>query len=316
MPSTYPARELNGILISGFVAIDLNKAVFPLSLIPRLKDIGYRIDIDTSRARQDTEFLFKDLSLTLKSREKTVDALWDAIDWDLFIVVVTGTDRLMHFLWDSYENPNHIYHHDFIDYFIQVDRFIGHIFDRFAGLKGSKDNHNRFLMLSDHGFTGINSEVNLNKWLQENGYLNFQNKEPETIMDMRNDSTAFALDPSRIYIHRKDKYAKGNVDPSDYESIREEIEQGLESLTFNGNSSIFQKIFLKEDLYSGPNLDQAPDLVALSNYGYDLKSRVSETEIFHRSGLQGMHTQDDAFFYSSLGEEVDTIFEIKNLLLN
>jgi predicted AlkP superfamily phosphohydrolase/phosphomutase len=29
MPSTYPARETNGALISGFVAIDINKAVFP-----------------------------------------------------------------------------------------------------------------------------------------------------------------------------------------------------------------------------------------------------------------------------------------------
>ena len=29
-PSTYPARKINGILISGFVALDLAKAVYPL----------------------------------------------------------------------------------------------------------------------------------------------------------------------------------------------------------------------------------------------------------------------------------------------
>jgi predicted AlkP superfamily phosphohydrolase/phosphomutase len=27
MPATYPARQINGALISGFVAIDINKAV-------------------------------------------------------------------------------------------------------------------------------------------------------------------------------------------------------------------------------------------------------------------------------------------------
>jgi predicted AlkP superfamily phosphohydrolase/phosphomutase len=30
-PSTYPARKINGVLISGFVAIELAKAVYPLS---------------------------------------------------------------------------------------------------------------------------------------------------------------------------------------------------------------------------------------------------------------------------------------------
>ena len=29
LPSTYPAREIAGILISGFVAIDLSKAIYP-----------------------------------------------------------------------------------------------------------------------------------------------------------------------------------------------------------------------------------------------------------------------------------------------
>src|SRR3990167_5435969 len=36
VPSTYPARELNGLLISGFVAIDLRKATYPQSYVPQL----------------------------------------------------------------------------------------------------------------------------------------------------------------------------------------------------------------------------------------------------------------------------------------
>ena len=50
VPSTYPARELNGILISGFVALDLEKAVYPLSLAAKLKMADYRIDVNLEKA--------------------------------------------------------------------------------------------------------------------------------------------------------------------------------------------------------------------------------------------------------------------------
>lgn len=67
MPATYPAREINGAIISGFVSLDINKAVYPPSLIPRLKQMGYRIDPDTMKARHDHDFLFRDLVPRLKS---------------------------------------------------------------------------------------------------------------------------------------------------------------------------------------------------------------------------------------------------------
>ncbi len=106
MPATYPARKMNGALISGFVAIDINKAVYPSNLIPKLQQSGYRIDLDTARARQDHDFLFQDLNSTLAGREHAVDHLWQEVDWDLFIIVITGTDRLMHFLWEAFENES------------------------------------------------------------------------------------------------------------------------------------------------------------------------------------------------------------------
>ena len=116
MPATYPARRTEGALISGFVAIDINKAVYPNNFIPHLNDMGYRIDIDTMKARQDHDFLFRDLDETLDARKRAVDFFWNEIDWDLFIVVITGTDRLMHFLWDAYEDEGHGHHQHFMDY--------------------------------------------------------------------------------------------------------------------------------------------------------------------------------------------------------
>jgi predicted AlkP superfamily phosphohydrolase/phosphomutase len=315
MPATYPARKINGALISGFVAIDINKAVYPHSLIARLNEVGYRIDLDTTRARQDHEFLFQDLDITLASRERAVDFLWKEIDWDLFIVVITGTDRLMHFLWDAFENETHPYHQDFLDYFVKVDSFVGRMYERFVGLNGSKDRKNQFCMLSDHGFTKIETEVYLNRWLQENGYLKFQKDQPETIMDIGPGSLAFALDPSRIYINSKEKYPLGTIDRTDYGRVRKELKQGLEALTFEGNKKVAKRVYYKKELYHGPNADRAPDLVVLSNHGYDLKGKVNSGAVFGRTNLMGMHSQDDAFFFSTNGVRCSSIFDARHAVL-
>jgi len=316
MPSTYPARKINGALISGFVAIDINKAVYPSAIIPNLNKIGYRIDIDTERARQDCDFLFSDLNSTLAGREMAVDFLWKEIDWDLFIIVVTGTDRLMHFLWEAYENESHLYHQNFLDYFDKVDAFVGRMFDRFLRLNGSKEEQNKFYMISDHGFTKIKTEVYLNRWLQENGFLNFQKNKPKTIMDIGTGAKAFALDPSRIYINLKGKYPLGTIDSQSYDTVRKEIKQGLEALTFENGDKVVKKIYHKEQLYFGSNADRAPDLIVLSNRGYDLKGKVSSEGVFGRTNLSGMHSQDDAFFFSTNGIQCKSIFDAKDIVLN
>ena len=315
MPATYPARPINGALISGFVAIDINKAVYPVSLIPHLKDLDYRIDVDTMKAREDYDFLFQDLYATLEGRKRAADFLWDDTDWDLFIIVITGTDRLMHFLWEAYGDETHAYHDAFIDYYKAVDRLVGHIYDRFRALEVPQTGDNKFYMLSDHGFTGVETEVYINRWLQEQGYLKYSKDNPETVMDIGQGSSAFGMDPSRIYINLKDKYPLGTVDAADYEKIRDEIKAGLEELRYN-QSSVIQQVYKKEDLYEGPFLEQAPDLVALSNHGFDLKGKVKADGVFGHSNLVGMHTQDDAFYFASDQSPCRSIFDAKDIILN
>ena len=60
-PSTYPARKINGVLVSGFVAIDLAKAVYPRAQMAALEQMGYQIDIDTLKARDNPGFLWQEL---------------------------------------------------------------------------------------------------------------------------------------------------------------------------------------------------------------------------------------------------------------
>jgi predicted AlkP superfamily phosphohydrolase/phosphomutase len=315
LPSTYPAREIPGVLIAGFVAIDLNKAVFPATLIPVLKDLDYRIDIDTTKARQDHEYLVADLHRTLDTREKTLGHLWTQEDWDVLMVVVTGTDRVNHYLWNAYEDEEHPYHSAFLDYYQAVDRFVDRIFQRYQDLAVPDEGRHRFFILSDHGFTGIRSEVYLNRWLQENGFLRFNRKSPRSYDDIGEGTKALALDPSRLYIHRKGRYPRGEVDITDAPAVMDDIRRGLLEMTMDGNP-VMRAVFSKEEIYDGPLMDRAPDLICLSHHGFDLKGSIKRERVFDTTDLTGMHTQDDAFFYNDCGIACPTIYDVKSIILD
>jgi predicted AlkP superfamily phosphohydrolase/phosphomutase len=296
LPSTYPAKELKGILISGFVALRLEKASYPESIIPYLKSIGYRIDIDTLKAREDKDFLMKDLADSLRIRKQAISHFWDKEKWDVFIAVVTGTDRLQHFLMDAYFDESHPFHQPFLDYYNMIDKEI------VKGIVDKLSDSMELIILSDHGFTKIENEVYLNRWLVEEDYLKFETDSPETIEDIGEGSRVFVMDPGRIYINSKGKFPHGSVSPDEeYSSLLEELTEKLHSLEHNGKK-VIKRVFRRDDIYSGSFTKTGPDLVAMSHYGFDLKGSVKSDSVFGKSFLAGMHTQDDAFVI--LPEEV------------
>jgi predicted AlkP superfamily phosphohydrolase/phosphomutase len=188
----------------------------------------------------------------------------------LFIVVVTRTDRLTHLLWDAFDDETHRYHKPFLDYFTKVDSFVDLVYNRLLDVKISNESSRQLNMLSDHGFTGIKAEVCLNRWLQENQYLKFAKVNPETIMDIGPGSTAFAMDPSPVCVNVKGKFPLEIVDRFDCEKVRQELRQGIEGQTFEDGSKIRKRVYSKEKLCDGSDLDQAPDLAVLSHRRYDL----------------------------------------------
>jgi len=310
-PSTYPARQINGILISGFVAIELSKAVYPLSYLSTLEKMDYMIDIDTLKSREDSDFLWQELLKTLKARQSALESLMKE-EWDYFEFVVTGTDRLHHFQWEAYQDENHAGHRRFLDYYSQIDQMIEKILESYKKI-ASEDSP--FYLLSDHGFTGIEQEVYLNAWLEKEGYLGFVTSSPESLSSISPSTRAFAMDPNRIYLNMKGKFPQGCVEQSERDSLKEEIRKKLGGMEYSGKK-IVRCVFDAEEIYSGPLVPQGPDLIVLSEPGFDMKGSVKKKEVFGRTNLQGMHTWDDAFFWSQTehGEEL-TISDLADIIL-
>jgi len=290
-PATYPAREINGALVSGFVAIDLRKAVYPAKHIAALEAMGYRIDVDVTKP----EALFDDLGATLAARERAVEYLWDAEEWDYLQVVITGTDRLHHLFWDAWQQHDHPRRAAFLDYYRAVDGLVGRLRDRFLKLTGGLED---LYLLSDHGFTGITQEVYLNTWLRQQRYLDYDKQAPESVADISAETVAFALDPGRIYINTRGRFPRGTVDPAQAPELKAELRAGLKQMTYQGQP-VIRQVFDGAEVYDGPLAEKGPDLVLLSHPGFDLKGSVRHPDLFGRTHFQGMHTWDDAFFWSA-----------------
>jgi predicted AlkP superfamily phosphohydrolase/phosphomutase len=293
VPSTYPAKPIEGMLVAGFVAVDLNKATYPQELVPTLREMDYRIDVDARKVQQSHDALMEDILVTLDRRIKVLLHLFDNERWDLFVGVITETDRLQHFFMDAAESEGSKYHSAFKDFYSKVDGFLGQIADRLRD--------ETLFIMSDHGFTPIEKQVYLNRWLVDNGYLKLK-ENARSIEDIEAGSTAFALDPGRIYINRRGKYPGGNVDEAAAGGLIDEIGRGLRTITSDGNP-VVKRVYRRDELYSGPCFGLAPDLCVQSNYGYDLKGAVNKKELMDREVFTGMHTQDDAMLYVSEAAE-------------
>ncbi len=312
LPSTYPAREIPGVLISGFIALDQKKAVYPPEYYKLLENTGYQIDIDTSKGKEKKIEFFSDLHYTLKARKEMADILWKNEKWDIFMFTVTGTDRLHHFMFDAYLDKNNRFHEEFINYYRELDEVIGDLIDKTEGKREFE-----IMILSDHGFGLIEHEVYLNPILKKEGFYKNDSGKLKRLEGITKDSRAFAIDPSRLYVNLKGKFPNGSVKPGDFNKVRNDLKKLFEEYRIKGKK-VIKKVFFKEELYSKRFLENAADIILLSNAGYDLKGGLKKDIEFGNSFFTGMHLQDNAFFFSTAGENIPEkmhITDVNGLIL-
>lgn len=313
LPNTYPAKPLRGMLISGFVAESLEKAVQPPFLLSPLRDAGYQLEADTSRGIMDPDYLFDQVAHTLKCRLNALEMLWNDLAWDLFTIVFTETDRLFHFFYPAFEDENHPLYPKATEFMYKWDQAIGVILDKFEALPGEK----KLISFADHGFAALKTEIDLNTFLVQQGYLEYtqgaQNQWDSTIISPA--SKAFALDPGRIYIHTSDRYKCGQVDLTQAKNIASKIADKLMQLEFNGQQ-VMEQVLTKNEAYGESPIGNPPDLICTAKPGFDLKAKFDRAEIFGFHGRTGTHTVQDAFFYSSDGQQIDSMHQTGQIILD
>jgi predicted AlkP superfamily phosphohydrolase/phosphomutase len=293
VPGTYPARAMRGSLVAGFVAPQLERAVYPLSLLPRLQALGYRVDLDTRAAREAFERLEDDLFITFAKRREATRMLLADGDWDLFVAVVTETDRLYHFLWNGMADGEPRVVDLFQRFHAELDAFAGWLAETLP--RGTE-----LLVMSDHGFTSARVDVYTNAWLVERGYLSFDDEEPKGVASISPDSTVYSLDPGRFYVNRAGLRPRGSVPAERVGEVVDRLVADLQEFRDPETAElVYGRFIRRERAYHGPEAARGPDLVLTLKPGYELKGGTRGREVFRQpaQGLAGMHTSDDSHLF-------------------
>ncbi|ELY51150.1 alkaline phosphatase family protein [Natronolimnohabitans innermongolicus] len=291
VPVTFPPQRNVQRMVSGFLSPGLEKAAYPDDVRDYLETLDYRIDVNPKLGHETDKAEF------IQDAHETIDARFEAFqhyieedDWDLFFGVFMTTDRVNHFLFKDYERDGE-YKDEFIEFYQKVDDYIGQ-------LRDALPDDVTMIVASDHGFTSLDYEVHFNEWLREEGWLSFDTDDPEELGDISDDTKAYSFIPGRFYINLEGREPRGSVPEDEYDRVRDELKADLEALEGPDGNTVVERVVEKETAFRGDHDDIAPDLVAIPNKGFDLKSGFkADSDIFTTGPRNGMHSFDNTSLY-------------------
>ncbi len=269
VPQTYPVTAVNGILVSSFLTPDTNcEYTYPPGLRKQLDIVadGYMIDVDGFRT-DDKQWLLDEIYRMTDKRHRVCKALMQVDDWDFFMMVEMGPDRIGHGFW-KYCDPEHPkyergnpFETAIFDYYTHLDEHLGELVE-LAGDDAA------ILVVSDHGGKAMKGSFCINDWLIEQGLLCLKRPLTEItrftadLVDWER-TTAWAWGGyyGRLFINMKGREPQGTVPQSEYENVRDDLIARIEAITDDTGRVMRNTVHRPQDIYTGPHVDEAPDLL-------------------------------------------------------
>src|SRR5262245_26963385 len=340
VPPSYPLRAIaNGYLVGCLLTPPGERLTEPPDVAEDLGD--YEIDLPPPKGlrRSDPDYSPRALAYLRGVRRQTrlrAEATLRVMarrPLDGVCVVFYAPDRVQHYFWE-YVDPERpagalddAVHEALLAVYAELDHAVGTLVEA-AGPDAN------IVLLSDHGFgTKPARSVRVNRWLADQGLLRrhaFWTARRRIVRRLfpaswrarydtldhilvnrprsRAWSEALYTGTAGIWIHVRGRFPLGCVDPgADYDRVRDRIQQGLAGLADDSGRRVFRSVQRREDLYRGPYLDEAPDLVAVcdSHFGIifeSLRRELRTPELFgpfEELGYTGTH--DPAGIYLLAG---------------
>jgi predicted AlkP superfamily phosphohydrolase/phosphomutase len=237
----------------------------------------------------DDQFIQQCLDMDREREAMFFDAL-DKVPRGLCVCVFDGTDRLQHTFWRDIDDKHPARRTELIpsrnvieDLYRRMDDLVGRTMARCR-------RDTLLMVISDHGFGPFQRGIDLNRWLEENGYLKLddarRNEEYLAGVDW-SQTRAFAIGLAGIFINVKGKFDQGIVEAEGVaDRLREEIAQRLTGLVDpeTGTSAV-KRVYIASRIYRGPYKDNGPDLIVGYQRGYRVSWETAigraTTEVFH-----------------------------------
>ncbi len=227
----------------------------------------------------DEEAFLKQAYLIHEERERMFFDALEKTRRGVVVCVFDITDRIQHMFWRYLEADHpansgkdvHRHRDAIRDLYKKMDDLVGRVLETLP-------EDTVLMVMSDHGFKSFKRGVNLNTWLHQNGYLAVKDRPTgrEWFQDVDWTQTrAYALGLGGIYLNVAGREAQGTVKPGeDSQALKREIIQGLRKLYDDKwSTGAVGEVYDTREVYKGPYVEEAPDLVVGFNPGY----RVSWT---------------------------------------
>jgi predicted AlkP superfamily phosphohydrolase/phosphomutase len=221
----------------------------------------------------DEGFLHQCLEADAERERMFFDAL-DKVRRGLCVCVFDGTDRIQHMFWRYIDeghparNGQHGRSHPnaIEELYKRMDQLVGRTMEK------CHDENTMLMVISDHGFNAFRRGVDINAWLEENGYLKLKTDARSRKYLAGADwskTKAYCLGLAGIWLNVKGREAEGIVDPKDVPALCDELCAKLTALTDEktGESAI-RRAFPSARTYDGPYRTEAPDIIIGYNKGY------------------------------------------------
>jgi predicted AlkP superfamily phosphohydrolase/phosphomutase len=239
----------------------------------------------------DQHFLQQCIDIERERESMFFDGL-EKVPEGLVVCVFDGTDRMQHMFW-RYLDDRHPARPASVpaamgrvieDLYVRMDDLVGRT------VAACNGDDTLLMVLSDHGFNTFRRGIDLNRWLEEHGYLVVDDarRGGEHLAGVDWSRTrAFAIGLTGIFINQKDKFAQGIVEAGESaEALRAEIAQKLRTLVDpETGAGAIKSVYQAAKAYRGPYKDQAPDLIVgyASGYRVSWDAAVGQTsrEVFH-----------------------------------
>ena len=258
VPQTYPPSPINGLMVSGFLAPDTDSQfTFPRGLKLRLDEFcqgEYIIDARNFRTH-NKDRLAREINLMTTRRFNLARTLISQEEWDFFMMVEMGPDRMHHGFWRFFDpehrfyKPGNAYEKVIPDYYARLDREI-------ASLVKAMPADTLIMIVSDHGVQPMQGGFLINEWLCRKGWLSL--KKPVTepgplkpeMVDWQN-TLAWAEGGyySRIFLNLMDREPQGALAPEKKDIFCLKLSQELEALKGPDQKPLNNRVLNPADSY-------------------------------------------------------------------
>ena len=279
IPPTYPPYPVNGWMISGFLTPnDKTNFTYPLTLKYEIKNIVKEYIFDVPFRREDRDWVLENIFKMTESHHKVVNEMIRKKNWDLFIYMEIGLDRIQHAFW-KYMDKNHVrytphekYSNAIIRYYKKLDEILGDII-RYSP-------NSDILIVSDHGAKKMDGAFAINDWLIEKGYLKIKSdvKPGTRFEDVNvdwNDSIAWGWGGyyARIFLNIKGREENGVIEPDDIPDVINKLKRDIMNIKGPDGRRWRNHVYMPSELYKNLN-GNPPDLMV---YLDDLSWRSAGT---------------------------------------